>query len=478
MHAIDYGIIVLYMLAVLAVGFYFLRRNESRDDYYVGGRSMTAGHIGFSIAATDVGGGFSIGLGGLGFIMGMSASWLLFTGLIGAWLAAVLIIPRVKKFDAQEQLMTYPDLLRRSFGGRVAMVAAVISGIGYLGFTGGQILAGAKLAASTIVPVQPFGMDGMFFSLLLMAGVMFIYTAAGGIKAVIYTDTIQWIVLLGGLLFLGVPFAIADLGGFAEIERQLPDRFLAFDNVEPMQLLNWFITIIPIWFVGMTLYQRLYASRDEREARKAWYLAGILEYPVIAFLGAFLGMVSRVYFPEAEPETGLPMLLKSTLPIGATGIVIASYFSAIMSTADSCLIASSGNFVNDIIERLKPDIPANRMMWISRGVTLLIGIITFIIAASFERVLDLILHAYAFMVSGLFVPTLAALFNVPSSRHAAMWSMVLGGSSTLILLLFDVQLPGGIVPTAVGLLVSTVVFLLINRIDRKNHTTAAQQSGS
>ena len=130
MHAIDYGIIVLYMLAVLAVGFYFLRRNESRDDYYVGGRKMTAGHIGFSIAATDVGGGFSIGLGGLGFIMGMSASWLLFTGLIGAWLAAVFIIPRVKKFDAQEKLLTYPDLLRRSFGGRVAMVAAVMSGSG------------------------------------------------------------------------------------------------------------------------------------------------------------------------------------------------------------------------------------------------------------------------------------------------------------------------------------------------------------
>lgn len=473
MHAVDYGIIALYMLAVLAVGFYFLRRNENRDDYYVGGRSMTAGHLGLSIAATDVGGGFSIGLGGLGFVMGMSASWLLFTGLIGAWLAAVIIIPRVKKFDAQEKLLTYPDLLRRSFGGRVAMVAAVISGIGYLGFTGGQILAGAKLAASTIVPEQPFGMDGMLFSLLLMAGVMFLYTAAGGIKAVIYTDTVQWIILLGGLLFLGVPFAIMDLGGFAEIERQLPDHFFAFDNVSAVQLLNWFITIIPIWFVGMTLYQRLYAARDVREARRAWYFAGILEYPIIAFLGAFLGMVSRVYFPEAEPETGLPMLLKSTLPIGATGIVIASYFSAIMSTADSCLIASSGNFVNDIIERLKPEIPQQRMMWISRGVTLLIGIITFIIAASFETVLELILHAYSFMVSGLFVPTLAALFNLPSSRHAAMWSMVLGGSTTLLLLLLAVELPGGIVPTALGLLVSAAAFFLVNSLDRKNRTAVS-----
>ena len=470
MHTIDYVIIAVYMLGVLAVGFYFLRRNEDRDDYYVGGRSMTAGHLGLSIAATDVGGGFSIGLGGLGFVMGMSASWLLFTGLIGAWLAAVLIIPRVKKFDAKEGLLTYPDLLRRSYGPKVAMVAAVISGVGYLGFTGGQILAGAKLAAATIVPPQPFGFDGMFFSLVLMAGVMFLYTAAGGIKAVIYTDTVQWILLLGGLLFLGVPFAIADLGGLASIKQQLPENFFAFDNVDTMQLINWGITIIPIWFVGMTLYQRLYAARDEREARKAWYLAGILEYPVLAMLGAFLGMVSRIYFPDADPESGLPMLLKSTLPVGATGIVIASYFSAIMSTADSCLIASSGNFVNDIIERLRPDIAADRMMWISRGVTLLIGIVTLVIAASFEQVLELILYAYAFMVSGLLVPTLAALFRYASGRHAALWSMILGGSTTLFLLLFDLRLPGGLVPTAAGLCVSALVFFAVNRFD----TTAGQ----
>jgi SSS family solute:Na+ symporter len=182
-------------------------------------------------------------------------------------------------------------------------------------------------------------------------------------------------------------------------------------------------------------------------------------------LGAFLGMVSRIYFPDADPESGLPMLLKTTLPIGATGIVIASYFSAIMSTADSCLIASSGNFVNDIIERLRPDIPASRMLWISRGVTLLIGVVTLVIAASFEQVLELILHAYAFMVSGLLVPTLAALFRYPSGRRAALWSMILGGGTTLLLLLFDLQLPGDLVPTAAGLCASAIVFFTVNHFE-------------
>ena len=79
------------------MGFIFIRKNKNKEDYYVGGRNIPASHVGMSIVATDVGGGFSIGLGGLGFVMGISGSWLLFTGLVGAWLAAVLIIPRIKK---------------------------------------------------------------------------------------------------------------------------------------------------------------------------------------------------------------------------------------------------------------------------------------------------------------------------------------------------------------------------------------------
>ncbi|MFZ1331499.1 MAG: sodium:solute symporter family protein, partial [Flavobacteriales bacterium] len=83
MHWIDASIFILYMIALLAMGFWFMRKNESAEDFFVGGRSMGPGHIGLSVVATDVGGGFSIGLGGLGFVMGLSGSWMLFTGLIG-----------------------------------------------------------------------------------------------------------------------------------------------------------------------------------------------------------------------------------------------------------------------------------------------------------------------------------------------------------------------------------------------------------
>ncbi len=99
MHWIDATIFILYMIAMLGIGYFFLRKNKNPDDYFVGGRKMKSLHVGLSVVATDVGGGFSIGLGGLGFLMGLAGSWMLFTGLVGAWLTAVVLIPKVSKLS-------------------------------------------------------------------------------------------------------------------------------------------------------------------------------------------------------------------------------------------------------------------------------------------------------------------------------------------------------------------------------------------
>ena len=454
------------MCCIMAVGFYHYRRNQDLDDYYVGGRKMGPHHIGLSIVATDVGGGFSIGLGGLGFTMGIAGSWLLFTGLVGAWLSAVFIIPRLKALDARHGMFTYPDFLRHRYGEKVAFLAALISGVGYLGFTGGQVLAGAKLASATIITRAPLGLSPLEFSILAIGVVTILYTVIGGLKAVIYTDTIQWLILLVGLIVVTIPLALwGELGGIAGLRAALPPEYFSLTNISAITLLNWMVTIIPIWLIAMTLYQRAFACATTRDARRAWYLAGILEYPIMAFMGVFLGMCAKVMFPDVESEMGLPLLIKTALPIGVTGLLIAAYFSAIMSTADSCLMASSGNFVNDILARyLWHGLEPAALMRLSHIVTLVVGVVAIVIASGFEKVLEVILFAYSFMVSGLFVPTLGAYFWHRSSATGALYSMLSGGTTTLMLEAKIILLPSqlavtGISPTLYGLLVSAVVFV-------------------
>ena len=463
MHTIDLVIFATYLLAMLGVGFYFLKRNKDTDDYFVGGRRMSSLHIGLSVVATDVGGGFSIGLGGLGFVIGLSGSWLLFTGLIGAWMASVLLIPRVFQIASDRKFLTFPQFLGSVYSRRVALIAGIISAISYLGFTSSQILAGAKLASSTF--------DGLTLerALFLMGAIAILYTALGGMKAVIYTDTIQWIILMTGLIFIALPFTLHEVGGWETVRETLQSDFLSLSNVSWYQLVNWGFTIIPIWFVGMTLYQRIYAARDRKTAQRGWFIAGLFEYPLMAFMGVTLGMLSRVAVENGviagytvdniDPEMGLPLLLKTILPVGFLGIVLSVYFSAIMSTADSCLMASSGNILTDVIGKHKH----RKSLRYSQILTLAVGVLALLLALKMENVLELMLLSYAFMVSGLIVPVLAALFTRNPSSRAALLSMIAGGTTTTLLVVLNVPLPWGLDANIFGISLSLLVYLIIYR---------------
>ena len=470
----DILIFILYMVAVLGVGVYYFRKNNSHEDYYIAGRSIGSWHNGLSVVATDVGGGFSIGLGGLGFVMGLSGSWLLFTGLIGAWIASAWLIPKVYSMPAFKSMTTLPQIFESFYGKHVAIVAGVITTVSYLGFTSSQIVAGAKLASGTFPEIS-------FTNAVLIMGVVAVgYTIMGGLKAVIYTDTFQWIILLSGLLFIAVPFSYSAVGGLSAIKESIEPQLLTLTNVSWTQLINWAVTIIPIWFVGMTLYQRIFASRSEKEARKAWIIAGLFEWPVMAFLGVTLGLMARVAFEQnmfadfgyaagaaIDPEIGLPVLLRTILPAGFMGLVLASYFSAVMSTADSCLMACSGSFLTDVL-RVKPNGAEMNLSEVrsSQLATLGLGVASLVIALFLQNVLNAMLFSYAFMVSGLLVPILFGLFGKRANPVAAIGAMVSGGTLTTFLSIFEIT-PFGLDPNFYGLLIALFVFLVFNSFKSK-----------
>ncbi|MGY6521353.1 MAG: sodium:solute symporter family protein [Mongoliitalea sp.] len=469
MHYIDLGIFVGYMVLMLGVGYYFMRQNKNQDDYYVGGRNIGSWHIGLSVVATDVGGGFSVGLGGLGFVMGLSGSWMLFTGLLGAWLAAVILIPRVKSDPAFANFYTFPQIFEYLFDKKVGVIAAVISLIGYLGFTSSQLLAGAKLASGTFLTL------GLTEALVLMGVIAVVYTVLGGLKAVIYTDTVQWIILMLGFIFIGLPVAYFYVGGWEQIQATLPDAYFSLTNLRWQDLANWGITIIPIWFIGMTLYQRIFASRDVASAKKAWFIAGFFEWPIMAFMGVSLGLLSKVAFEQGmliidldvmDPEMGLPILLRTILPPGILGLMMAAYFSAVLSTADSCLMAASGNLSTDIFGSWLSPKSEQAQIRYSQLFTLMLGVIALVVALHMTNVLDLMLYSYAFMVSGLLVPILFGLFTTHRNPLAAVAAMLTGGVVTAGLGLLGWELLWGLDPNFFGVFASLAMYLLVSVFNR------------
>lgn len=476
MATIDIIIFAVYFLIMLGVGFYFLHRNEDERDYYTGGGNMKPGHVGLSVVATDVGGGFSIGLGGLGFTMGLSGSWLLFTGLIGAWISAALLIPRVFEWQKAhgKHFLTLPQVFGFLYNKPVAIVAAIISIVGYTGFTSSQLLAGAKLTSAT------FPEMGVQQMLWIMGAIAVVYTMMGGMKAVIYTDTAQWIILLVGLMGIAIPMTWITLGGMDGISPYLSDDMLSLTNITWQNIVNWTVTVVPIWFVGMTLYQRIFACKDVKTAKKAWYIAGVLEWPFMAFTGVLLGMLANVAIQQGivavpggaltDSELGLPLLIKNILPAGVTGLVLAAYFSAVLSTADSCLMAASGSVVGDLVPEKKKG-KHKQVVRFSQISTLAIGVFAILLASVMENVLELMLYAYAFMVSGLCVPIVAATISKKTYPQPALASMITGGVITISLIISGIDLPWGLDANIFGLSAAATVYLVMHGVYKNKAAT-------
>jgi SSS family solute:Na+ symporter len=190
-------------------------------------------------------------------------------------------------------------------------------------------------------------------------------------------------------------------------------------------------------------------------------------------MGVILGLFARVGLENGmfthlgygdlasiDSEMGLPLLLRTVLPVGLMGLMMSAYFSAIMSTADSCLMASSGNILTDILDKIfhfNPD--SRKVLRISQLLTLVIGTSAVLLALSMQNVLQLMLYSYAFMVSGLFIPILGALFWKKSSPVAAFWSMLIGGGTTLYLTVAQFKLPYGLDPNIFGISAGLILFI-------------------
>lgn len=464
LHTLDLIAIGIYFVVLIGIGLRVARKEHGSgesESFLAADRNMNLVQTTASTAATDLGGGFSIAMGGLGFTLGISGSWLIAISGLSIVLVSFLMVPKVKRWADRVQGLTTGDLFEARFDRRTGTVAAIVIGIAWFTFVGGQIIAGAKLLQATVA-------IDLSVAIIISGAVILTYTAAGGLKAVIYTDVFQMVVLLIGIVFIAVPIGLYTVGGWGGIV----EHFSASPETESLvdwgaigwkKVTGWFFAIFPVWFISIAAMQRIVAARDEKTARWAFFLTGVpIEWPLFAIGSTLVGLIARMLLPDlADPELATPMLIMELLPAGLAGIVVAAYIAAVMSTADSVLMGPVAIFTNDIYCRyLRPDASEQSIVMVARIATLVLGVLGIGMAWLVPNVLDLILYAYTFGSAGLFFPMLGLLFWRRTTASGAFWSMLGGGFSALAWVAFDE--PFGLSASYLGWVVSLPLLVTVS----------------
>ncbi|HLF30629.1 MAG TPA: hypothetical protein VI566_06320, partial [Xanthomonadales bacterium] len=218
MSSIDTAIVALYLFAMVAVGWYASRRQKGVEDYYVAGRRQGSFSIACLWLASFIGGASIIGGSGKAYMMGITAAWYV-TGLaIGCFLFGLTFAARVKRIGDAHGHLTYPDLIEHHFDSRTRIVATITTTIAFIAFAAGQLAA-----AGSVLHVL-LGWD-FGTSLLVASAVVILYTAFGGYLAVTWTDWIQFVLLLTGVVLIGLPIAVGNGGTPAKLMQQLPPSY-------------------------------------------------------------------------------------------------------------------------------------------------------------------------------------------------------------------------------------------------------------
>jgi SSS family solute:Na+ symporter len=464
LHTIDLLAVGAYFVVLIWIGLRVARRERGAgesESFLAADRNMNLVQTTASTAATDLGGGFSIAMGGLGFTLGISGSWLIAISGLSVVLVSFLMVPKVKRWADRVQGLTTGDLFETRFDRRTGTVAAVVIGVAWFTFSGGQVIAGAKLLQATTAM-------NLTLAVVVSGAVILAYTTLGGLKAVIYTDVFQMVVLLFGLIFLAAPIGLYTVGGWDGIVAHFaadPGTASLVDwrAVGWREALGWFFAIFPVWFISIAAMQRIIAARDEKTARRAFLLTGVpIEWPLFAVGSTLIGLIARMLLPDlADPEMATPMIIMELLPVGIAGIVIAAYIAAVMSTADSVLMGPVAIFTNDIYRKyLHPAADERTVVRVARVTTLVLGVLSIGMAYLVPNVLQLILYAYTFGAAGLFFPMLGLLFWRRATASGAFWSMLGGGTAAVAWVILGE--PFGLASSYLGWLVSLPLLVLVS----------------
>ncbi|MHC4628732.1 MAG: sodium:solute symporter [Planctomycetota bacterium] len=456
------------------MAWWVIRRNkDTADDYFLAGRNLGWWVVGASIFASNIGSEHLVGLAGSGCTDGVAMAhyelhaWCL---LVLAW----VFVP----FYARSKVFTMPEFLEMRFSPSARWVLSVISLIGYVltkiavaVFAGGVVFR--TLLPEIHLDLGFVEMDSFWIGSFLVIILTGIYTVLGGLRAVVYTDALQTVVLVIGSALVTV-FGLKALGGWGQLREVCgSDMFNLWKPLIPEGVegtwkpvltetkIAWYFNgnypwlgmlfcapIIGLWYwcTDQYIVQRALGAPNEREARRGSIWASFLKLlPVFIFI--IPGMIcfalaSSGNAPELhdalytagaldneKSQAAFPLLVKYALPTGVRGLVVAGLLAALMSSLSSVFNASSTLFTMDFYSKLKPHVSQHELVWMGRVATttlVIIGLLWVPVIQGARGLYHYLQSVQGYLAPPIFVVFFLGIFSKRLNSKGCLAALIVG----------------------------------------------------
>ncbi|MDB4413087.1 sodium:solute symporter family protein [Pirellulaceae bacterium] len=455
----------VYVLAMILFGWWITRKPQSGDDFLLGGRKLPFFLTLGTTLATMVGTGSSMGAVGKAYSAGWIGSLYGIGGAIGIIIAAWIFAP-VRKFrfmTMAEELSSYVGASRM-----VSNLVAVFTYLACVGWLGAHIKGGGAYFQFVT------GIDPTIAMVSIAAG-FGIYSMIGGYKAVVWTDTIQAVVLFIGFLLTAV-FAWISVGGFTglqEVNQILTQNSGGF-GLGSVSL----IVAIAVGVLGTPAFrQRIYSGNSVGEIRKAFVTSGLL-YLVFAALPAVIGMAAYKANSELLQDQSFPWMATEMLPVALGVITLLAGLSATMSSASSDAIAGVTTVIRDLYRMIYGCVPPSKhVVLYSRFALAATTVVALMMAMSADNILDYIKNMIGLFLTGMCVCGLLGRCWDRFNDFGAIASLV-GAFATALTFQYmsswNEYWGGNVIPALLVSATLGVVVSLMTRPDKRSHAEAIE----
>jgi SSS family solute:Na+ symporter len=426
--------LAIYIAVLLGIGLYFSGRQKSVTDFWLAGRELGPITIGFSAASSWITASALLLATGLFLLIGVGSIWIWVFPNIAGLIIIAAISGRIKNIPAltQPELMEirYDPMIRAPVALAVTIMMILFSVTDFIGF---------KLVLGTFFGIDPF------YAVALMAVSVALYVSVGGFRAVVWTDVVQYLLLAG--LAIYVAALALDLSAGKGVTLLAAASALGTDWWDPLLLgglmgaLVFLVALLPGWVAEQDPWQKIWAARDERSAKRGMLLGAALL--ALVYLCCFLTAIGlSVLYPrptgEVEAEMLYLKLISDNVPGWLLALLTIGFAAASMSCTDTFATSAASCISRDLIQRhLRPAATMKEMLVINRILVVIMIGIAATIALYANSIVDAVIIATVIGTTSYFFPIIGGLYWKRATRWGAMAALIIGGGTQILLISYE-----------------------------------------